>query len=181
MYFGALGISEFPPLVQAEIRRCEAAGGYPIVRYNAYDANRAPLASSAYVAGCDMPKAAAPGASSAPINISVPTQISTQVSPQISPVLVQQDQPQNSPVTATPVSAPTQTAPILHWNEPEPATPAPVSSQPFAPYESAVAPPAVGEPQPAPIPQPGVAPGIIMAGAALLLGAVLLLKPSKGK
>lgn len=97
MYLGALAV--FNTEIENEIRRCEAAGGYAVVGYGAYDANRAPIPASAYVRGCQMPPAA-PSQPSAPVTVTVPTTVQTQVSPQVSPVFTQQDQPQSSPVTA---------------------------------------------------------------------------------
>ena len=52
---------------------------------------------------CQVPVSAPPP--SAPITISVPTSVQTAVSPQVSPVFVQQDEPQNSPVSAGTVQA----------------------------------------------------------------------------
>lgn len=96
---GALSETGVPPSV------CMARGGIPRLHaYQQYDANRNGVPGTEIWA-CDFPAslAAKEDAPGAIISVSVPTQ----VSPQISPAFVQQDEPRDSPVTATPVSVPT--------------------------------------------------------------------------
>lgn len=98
MYLRGLGAYDhLPPAVKADAENCEARGGIPVIGYTAFDANRSPIPSSAYLRACQLP--AASGGSGAQINVSVPTNVNTQVSPQISPSFVQQDKPQNSGVS----------------------------------------------------------------------------------
>lgn len=101
MYLHGLGdTAVYSAATQADIQRCIAAGGYPVLGYTGYDINRAPIAATAYVRACQMPQVAPQSAPAANIAVNVPTTVSAQISPQVSPVFVQQDQPQNSPVSA---------------------------------------------------------------------------------
>lgn len=95
----------YPDATERDIQACREAGGYAIIGYTGYLADRSPDPRTAYVKGCQFPAVGARADNS--INIAVPTAVTTQVSPQVSPTLVQQDQPSGSGVTA----GTTQTAP----------------------------------------------------------------------
>jgi hypothetical protein len=98
-------------LDRQQAEQCAAKGGTPIIRTRYVpSANALPGymtgSEQPYFAGCQLP--AAPSGGGAQINVSVPTNVNTQVSPQISPAFVQQDQPQNSPVSTATSANPQQ-------------------------------------------------------------------------